>query len=93
MPRRRAAEPRIIEPDPRYNSENVARFINKVMERGKKSVARHIVYRSFEIVQEEMGRDPLDVFDVAIRTATPQVQVRPRSFLPRLKIWLPPFPG
>ncbi|MQG20865.1 MAG: 30S ribosomal protein S7 [SAR202 cluster bacterium] len=78
MPRRRAAEPRIIEPDPRYNSENVARFINKVMERGKKSVARQIVYRSFEIVQEEMGRDPLDVFDVAIRTATPQVQVRPR---------------
>lgn len=78
MPRRRRPDRRIIPPDPRYNSENLSRFINKVMVRGKKSLAQRIVYDSMEIIQSDTGRDALDVFEVAIRTATPHVQVRPR---------------
>ena len=78
MPRRAKVQRRVIPPDSRYGSELVARFINKVMMRGKKSVAERIVYDAFEIIRTRTNRDPLDVFQQAIHNATPLVEVKPR---------------
>ncbi|MCS6825716.1 MAG: 30S ribosomal protein S7 [Caldilinea sp.] len=76
--RRNRAEPRQVTPDPRYHSEVVARFINKVMERGKKSLAASIVYNAFEIIEERAKRPGIEVFEEALKNATPLVEVRPR---------------
>jgi len=78
MPRRYRPEKRQIPPDPRYNSVLVQKFINKVMKNGKKSVAEKIVYGAFDRIQERTGRDPLDVFQAAIRNTTPVLEVKPR---------------
>ncbi|MFN3974979.1 MAG: 30S ribosomal protein S7 [Dehalococcoidia bacterium] len=76
--RRHRAEPRAIKPDPIYNSETVARLINKVMQRGKKTLAQHIVYRALARVEADANRPPLEVVEEAIRRATPLLQVKPR---------------
>ncbi len=78
MPRRYRPEKRQIPPDPRYNSVLVQKFINKVMKNGKKSVAEKIVYGAFDRIQQRTGRDPLDVFQAAIRNTTPVLEVKPR---------------
>jgi len=78
MPRKGPAQKRQVLPDPRYNSRTMARFINKVMERGKKSTAERIVYGAFGILQEKTGKDPLEVFTQALNNAMPLVEVRPR---------------
>lgn len=78
MSRRRRAERRIIAPDTKYSSEQVARLINKVMTRGKKSLAEGIVYKALDIVGEESKNNPLDVLGQAIRNTTPFLQVKPR---------------
>ena len=78
MARRRRAIKRVILPDPRYNSVNVARFINKIMTRGKKTVAQRIVYDAFSRVEQEARRDPIEVFEQAIRNTTPLLEVKPR---------------
>lgn len=65
-------------PDAQYNSELVARFINKVMERGKKGLAESIVYDAMTLVGERSGRDPLEVFEQAVANATPMLEVKPR---------------
>jgi small subunit ribosomal protein S7 len=78
MPRRYKPEKRQIPPDPRYNSVLVQVMINKIMRNGKKSVAEKILYRAFDRIQERTGRDPLDVFQHAIRNATPVLEVKPR---------------
>ena len=78
MSRRRPAERRVIAPDPRYNDVELARFINRLMTRGKKTVAQRIAYNAFSIIQEETSREPLEVFQQALRNATPQVEVRPK---------------
>ena len=78
MSRRRRAERRIIAPDPRFNNVELARFINRLMMRGKKTVAQRITYNAFSIIQEESSREPLEVFQQALRNATPQVEVRPK---------------
>ena len=78
MSRRRRAEPRAISPDPRYQSVVLARFINRVMFKGKKSTAQRAVYNAMEIIREESRRDPIEIFDQAIKNATPLVEVRPR---------------
>ena len=76
--RRNRAETRPVTPDPRYNSEVVAKFVNNVMERGKKSLAAGIVYDAFDQVEERTKRPPLEVFEVALKNATPLVEVKPR---------------
>lgn len=76
--RRNRAELRSVIPDPRYNSATVAKFINNVMERGKKSLASGIVYDAFEQVEERTKRPPLEVFEEALKNATPLVEVKPR---------------
>jgi small subunit ribosomal protein S7 len=75
---------RKIAPDSKYNSTIIAKFINYVMRKGKKSVAQKIVYGAFDILKEKTSltgsgtKDPLDVFNQAIKNVTPQVEVKSR---------------
>ncbi|HEY3081435.1 MAG TPA: 30S ribosomal protein S7 [Chloroflexota bacterium] len=78
MPRRAKVEKRVILPDPRYNSRMLAKFINRIMTRGKKSTAERIVYTALSLVENRMRRNPIDVFDTAMRNATPILEVKPR---------------
>ena len=78
MSRRRRAVPRIIPPDSRYASVELARFINRVMQRGKKTVAQRVVYTALDLVREESHREPMEVFELALKNATPLVEVKPR---------------
>ena len=77
MSRRRASVRRIVTPDARYGSEALARFTNRVMQRGKKNLARRIVNGALGRIERD-GRDPVQTFDMALRNATPLLQVRPR---------------
>ena len=65
-------------PDPVHHSPLVAKFINKVMLSGKKNVAERIVYGAFDIIAEKTGKDALEVFETAVKNATPLLEVRPR---------------
>lgn len=78
MPRRSRAERREIPPDPRYGSRTLNMFINKVMQRGKRSLAERIVYEALDRVATQTRRPALDVFEQALRNATPVVEVKPR---------------
>ena len=78
MARRNRPERRPIAPDARYNSVLVQILINKLMYSGKKSVAERVVYRAFDRIQSQANRDPLDIFNQAIRNATPVLEVKPR---------------
>ena len=78
MPRRYRPERRKVEPDIRYSSERVARFVNKVMRDGKRSVAEGLVYDSFDAIAERTGQDPLEVFETALRNVMPTIEVKPR---------------
>ena len=78
MARRRRAEIRKILPDPRHNSVDLAKFINNVMVNGKKTVAQRIVYSALELAEGEAGRSGFEVFEQAIRNATPMIEVRSR---------------
>lgn len=78
MARRKKRENRIIVPDPVYNSALVSKFINLVMKRGKKSLAKRIVYRAFDIIREKTKQEPLVVFEKAIDTAKPLLEVKPK---------------
>jgi len=78
MPRRYRPPRREVEPDPKYNSELVARFINRLMQRGKKSVAAGIMYDAFDIIEERTQRSPLEVFREAMENISPMLEVRPR---------------
>ena len=76
--RRNSAERRHILPDPRYNNVVVAKFINNVMERGKKSIASSIVYDALAIIEDKTKRPGIEVFEEAMKNATPQIEVKPR---------------
>src|SRR6202166_4800591 len=78
MPRKGPVPKRPILPDPKFGSKVLARFINKVMLRGKKSVAELITYDALEMIATKTGRDPMDIFTQALGNAMPLVEVRPR---------------
>ncbi|MFN2568669.1 MAG: 30S ribosomal protein S7 [Candidatus Dormibacteria bacterium] len=78
MPRRQRVSKRTILPDPIYANAGLAKFINCLMLEGKKSVAERIVYDSFEKIRRSSRREPLDVFDVAVRNVTPVLEVKPK---------------
>ena len=78
MPRRKRAERRQIRPDSRYGSQELARFINRVMLNGKRTVAQRIVYGALDEIESQAHRPGLEVFQQAIRNATPAVEVRSR---------------
>src|SRR5690606_35834995 len=71
-------ERRRIAPEPVYQSELAARMINKIMRDGKKALAQNIFYRAMDRVKERTGRDPLEVFEQAVRNVMPVLEVRPR---------------
>ena len=83
--RRKKKFKRTIDPDPKYNNTLVAQFINYLMKDGKKSVAQKVFYGAFEILKKTTGpasggkdQDPLEIFDQAIKNASPLVEVRSR---------------
>ena len=78
MPRGKQAPKRAATPDPKYSSELVTKFINYVMLDGKKSVAQSIVYGAMEYVADKKKGDALKLFEQAIETVKPQVEVRSR---------------
>ena len=78
MPRRAAAQIRLIEPDPVHRSKAVQQLINKVMLDGKKSLAERVVYDSLAILGERTGRPPVEVLEDALRALTPTLEVRSR---------------
>jgi len=65
-----------ISPDAVYNSAIIARFINRVMKKGKKNMARKIVYGAFEIIKEKTKEEPLDIFEKAMQNASPLLEVK-----------------
>jgi small subunit ribosomal protein S7 len=75
--RGKKAVKRFIEPDPKYNSAAIAKFINIIMQRGKKTVAQRIVYGAFEYLRAK-EQDPIVVFEAAIKNAAPTVEVKSR---------------
>jgi len=69
----------IVSPDPKYNSELLAKFVNYIMERGKKNTARTIVYSALDIIKEQAKvENPIEIFDTAIRNVGPAMEVRSR---------------
>ncbi|MBE7557074.1 MAG: 30S ribosomal protein S7 [Anaerolineales bacterium] len=78
MARRNRAVKRVIEPDIKYNSPLVASFINKLMYSGKKTVAASIFYDALDIAADRAKKPGLEVFEQAIKNATPLIEVRPR---------------
>lgn len=78
MPRRREVPKRNILPDPKYNNQEVAKFVNVLMTRGKKSVAERIIYGALGQIAEKTGKDPIEVFGQAIANVRPMVEVKSR---------------
>lgn len=78
MPRRGNIAKRKTVPDSKYGSVMVQKFINKIMTCGKKSTAENIVYRAMGAVAEKTGKDPLEVFETAVKNAVPLMEVKSR---------------
>tara|TARA_B100001245_G_scaffold219794_1_gene189858 strand:- start:200 stop:670 length:471 start_codon:yes stop_codon:yes gene_type:complete len=78
MARRHRAEKREVDADPKFGSIDVAKFINRVMIGGKKTIARKVVYSAIEIAEEKAKRPGLEVFDQAIRNTVPLLEVKSR---------------
>lgn len=78
MPRRREVAKRVILPDPKFDDQLVAKFINALMLDGKKSTAEKIVYGAFDLVKERTGDEPVEVFRKALENVRPTVEVKSR---------------
>ena len=78
MPRRRVVAKREILPDPKYNNRLVARFINCLLQKGKKSVAESILYGAFDVIGEKSKELPVEVFEKAVNNVKPVIEVKSR---------------
>jgi len=78
MPRRNRPEKREILPDAKYQNEIVARLVNRIMQRGKKSVAERIVYSAMQIMEQREKKEPDIILEQAVRNTTPLLEVKPR---------------
>ena len=78
MPRRREVPKREILPDPKFGSVELSKFMNVVMESGKKAVAERIIYGALEQIETKTQKDPLELFNTAISNAKPMVEVKSR---------------
>ncbi|HET8906153.1 MAG TPA: 30S ribosomal protein S7 [Ktedonobacterales bacterium] len=78
MPRRTKVQHRVVLPDPKFNNRNITRMIGRLMWSGKRSIAEHIIYEALDIVEERAKRSPVEVFEQALRAATPVIEVKPR---------------
>jgi small subunit ribosomal protein S7 len=76
--RRGKPEERVIPPDIRYNSVNVQTMILHIMKRGKKSLAVRLMYEAMDLIKERTEKNPLEVFDTALRNISPAMEVKPR---------------
>jgi small subunit ribosomal protein S7 len=78
MPRRARVPHREILPDPKYGSQVLTMFMNKMMMMGKKATAQGIIYDAFDIIEKQTKKAPMDVFEEALKNSTPLVQVKAR---------------
>ena len=78
MPRRARVTKREIPPDAKYDNVTVAKLINRVMTRGKKTTAERIIYDALQIIEEQGAKSPVSVLEQAVRNATPLLEVKPR---------------
>ena len=78
MSRRTAAEKRVPSPDPVFESQLVQRFVNRMMQRGKRSTAQKLLYTAMDIIKEKTKQEPLEVFNKAVKNVTPLVEVNAR---------------
>ena len=78
MPRKRVVVKREIAPDPRYNSQLVAKFVSCLLRKGKKSTAQAILYEAFDMIQQKSKDEPLPIFQKAVSNVKPLVEVRSR---------------
>jgi|TARA_B100000809_G_C15072208_1_gene506493 small subunit ribosomal protein S7 len=78
MPRRRDVPKRQILQDPKFGSQEVSKFVNVLMTSGKKSVAERLIYGAFDQIQTKSGKDPIEVFSLAIDNLKPLVEVKSR---------------
>lgn len=78
MPRRREVPKREILPDPKYHNVELAKFVNVLMTRGKKSVAERIIYGALGHVEKKTGKDPVEIFTQALSNVRPAVEVKSR---------------
>ncbi|MEY3870646.1 MAG: 30S ribosomal protein S7 [Microcoleaceae cyanobacterium] len=78
MSRRRVVQKRPIPPDSVYNSRLVSMMVRRIMQHGKKSLASRIVYEAMDTIKERTGAEPLDLFEKAVKNATPLVEVKAR---------------
>ncbi len=78
MSRRNRAVKRPMVPDVKYNSPVITEFINRMMRGGKKSVAQKVVYDTLELIEQRAKRNPMEVFDQAIKNVMPTIEVKPR---------------
>jgi len=76
--RRKSAEKRLVSPDPVYNDVLVARFVNSVMQDGKKNVAQKLIYKAFEVIEERTKEPGIEIFKQAVTNVAPLVEVRSR---------------
>jgi small subunit ribosomal protein S7 len=78
MPRRREVPKRRVLPDPKYGDDSVTKFMNVIMQDGKKAVAEQIVYGAFEVIEERTREEPLKIFHRALENVQPLVEVKSR---------------
>jgi small subunit ribosomal protein S7 len=78
MPRRREVPKREILPDPKFGSVDLSKFMNVIMEGGKKAIAERIIYGALEQIESKAGKDPLETFMVALNNIKPMVEVKSR---------------
>ena len=78
MPRRRRAQERKILVDFKYKSENVSKFINGMILKGKRSIAEHIFYQAMDLIEKKVKKDPLEIFNKAMKNAAPVLEVKSR---------------
>lgn len=78
MSRRTVIQKRPVSPDPVYNSRLVSMMVARLMKSGKRSLAYRLIYDAFKLIQERTGSDPLEVFERAVKNATPLVEVKAR---------------
>ena len=78
MPRRARPTKRETPPDAKYSNQTVARLINRIMMRGKKSTAENIVYSALENIEKQTTKEPVGILEVAVKNATPLLEVKPR---------------
>jgi small subunit ribosomal protein S7 len=78
MPRRREIAKREVIPDPKYNNKLVARFINCLLRKGKKSIAESMFYGAFDIIEKRTKEQPVEVFEKAVSNVKPMIEVKSR---------------